>query len=299
MKLSASFANKSGLTQLWLLMLLVIAGLLIVSILSVTVLVSVDLSDGLQDPGALRLIQSVSVIFSFLFPAMALAWLCSESPLEYLSLNKLPSAKVFLLVLGGLLLLGPTINMTALLNKQLILPPFLESLELWMKAKEAEMEGFINLLIQDKSAGALISNLVVMALLAALTEEILFRGAIQRILEKWTSNHHVVIWFAAIVFSAIHMQFYGFIPRMLLGAYLGYLLYWSKSMWLPIFAHFVNNAIAVVATRNLTPDDNYNEFISGDIKNEHLLGYSIVAVITFILFYLLNKKLVKEAKLKD
>lgn len=299
MRLKASFADKSGLTQLWLLFFLILAGLFILSILSVTILINNGIGEGLQDPGSLRLLQSVSVVFSFLFPAVALAWLCSESPLEYLSLNKLPSAKVFLLVLAGLLLLSPTINMTALFNKALTLPPFLEPVEIWMKAKEAEMEGFINLLIQDDSAGAFIANLVVIALLAAVTEEILFRGAIQRILEKWTNNHHVVIWVAAIVFSAIHMQFYGFIPRMILGAYLGYLLYWSKSIWLPIFAHFVNNAIAVVATRNLKPEDSYNEFISGDIKSEHLLGYSIVAVITFILFYLLSKKLVKEAKTAD
>lgn len=299
MRLKASFSNKSGLTQLWLLFFLIIAGLLIISLLSVVFFIKADVVGSLQDPGYLRLIQSVSVVFSFLLPALALAWFCSESPLEYLSLTKFPSAKVCLLVFVSLFLLGPTINMTALLNKQLVLPPFLESVELWMKAKEAEMEGIVNLLIQDKSRGAFIANLVVMALLAALTEEILFRGAIQRIIEKWTKNHHVVIWFAAIVFSAIHMQFYGFIPRMILGAYLGYLLYWSKSIWLPILAHFINNAVAVVATRNMNPENNYNEFITGDIKSEHLLGYFFFAVITFSLFFLLNKKLVKEAKPVD
>lgn len=296
MRLKASFSDKSGLTQLWLLFFLIIVGLLIVSILSLTILVNTGIGEGIQNPGSIRLLQAVSVIFSFLLPAVGLAWFCSESPLQYLSLDKLPSTKVFLLVLLSLFLLGPTINVTALLNKQLILPPFLESIEIWMKAKEAEMESFVNLLILDKGIGALISNLVVIALLAAVTEEILFRGAIQRIIEKWTSNHHVVIWMAAIVFSAIHMQFYGFIPRMLLGAYFGYLLYWSQSLWLPIFAHLVNNTLAVFATRSQDTDKSYSEFISGEIKDEHLLVYSIVAVITFILFYQLNKRLAKEAK---
>lgn len=299
MGLKASFSNKSGLTQLWLLFFLILVGLLIVSFFTLAALVISNTPDSLQNPGTLRLIQSISAICTFLLPAMLLAWLCSQSPLNYLSLNKSASPKVFLLALAGLLLFGPTINLTALLNKQMILPPFLESVEVWMKAKETEMESLINLLVHEQGIVALLSNLFVIAFLAALTEEFLFRGAVQRIIEKWTNNHHVVIWLAAIVFSAIHMQFYGFIPRMLLGAYLGYLLYWSKSMWLPVFAHFVNNAIAVIAIRNLNPDNKYNEFISGDIKNEHLLSYSLVAVITFILFYLVNKQLAKETKTTD
>ncbi len=54
------------------------------------------------------------------------------------------------------------------------------------------------------------------------------------------------IWVSAILFSALHMQFYGFFPRMLLGAFFGYLLLWSGSLWLPIIAHFVNNCVAVI-----------------------------------------------------
>lgn len=297
MKFRGAFAKQSGLFQLWLLFCLIIAGLFIASILSIIIGISSSLD--IQNPGALRLIQAISTVCSFLLPATMLAWLCSDSPLRYLSLDRLPSAKVFGLVFLGLLLLNPTINLAALLNKELVLPPFLESVEAWMKAKELEMEALINLLIQDQSTGALISNLIVIAFLAALTEEILFRGAIQRIFEKWTSNHHLVIWMAAILFSAIHMQFYGFIPRLLIGAYLGYLLYWSKSMWLPIFAHFVNNAIAVFATRNQTNDTTLNELITGEIERNHLLGYSFVALVTLILFYRLNKMLKTIAKPAD
>lgn len=293
MRLNASFSEKSGLVQSWLLALLVIIGLLIGSILSL--IIGINSAEGLQNPGTLRIVQAITVVFSFLIPALGLAWFCSQSPLEYLSLNKIPSANLFLFALVGLILFSPTINVASLLNKQMILPSFLEPLETWMKAKEAEMEVFVNLLIQEEGIGALLSNLIVMALLAALTEELLFRGAIQRIIEKWTQNHHLVIWVTAILFSAIHMQFYGFIPRMLLGAYLGYLLYWSKSMWLPIFAHFANNAIAVIVTRNVDTTSEYNEFLTGDIKSEDIIGYSILALFTFFLFVFLNKKLAKEA----
>jgi len=80
-----------------------------------------------------------------------------------------------------------------------------------------------------------------------LGEELLFRGVVQRILTEMTRNHHWGIWLSAALFSALHLQFFGFIPRLLLGAIFGYLLVWSGSLWLPILAHFVNNAGAVIA----------------------------------------------------
>jgi hypothetical protein len=85
------------------------------------------------------------------------------------------------------------------------------------------------------------------AFLPAIGEELLFRGVIQRIFTSWTRNQHWGIWISAILFSALHMQFYGFIPRVFLGVLFGYLLVWSGSIWLPIIAHFINNAVAVVA----------------------------------------------------
>ncbi|MDD4514903.1 CPBP family intramembrane glutamic endopeptidase [Massilibacteroides sp.] len=293
MGLKASLSDKSGIFQVWILLLIVLGGIIISSI--TTVILSLFIPGiSMENPGYVRFIQTISVLFTFLIPTLVLAWLCSDSPSDYLSLRRRPSAKVFLLVLFGLLLLSPTINITSVLNKQLVLPPFLESLELWMQQKEKEMEDLVNLLINEAGIIALISNLFVIAFLAALTEEFFFRGAIQRIIEKWTNNHHVVIWSAAILFSAIHIQFYGFIPRMILGAYFGYLLYWSKSIWVPVFAHFLNNAVAVFASRSA--DLNEHEFISGDIKSEHLIGYSILAAVTLTLFYYLNKKLKAEAR---
>jgi membrane protease YdiL (CAAX protease family) len=85
------------------------------------------------------------------------------------------------------------------------------------------------------------------AVLPAVGEELLFRGVIQKLFSKITRSHHWGIWISAILFSALHLQFYGFIPRLLLGAMFGYLLVWSGSLWLPILAHFINNAAAVTA----------------------------------------------------
>lgn len=103
-----------------------------------------------------------------------------------------------------------------------------------MQTQEALAEQLTNTLLAGDGLLTFLSNLVVMALMAGITEEFLFRGALQRIIGQWTANHHIVIWSAAILFSAFHLQFYGFLPRMLLGAYFGYLLYWSRNIWIPV-----------------------------------------------------------------
>jgi len=112
---------------------------------------------------------------------------------------------------------------------------------------------------------------------------------LQRVIGKWTRNHHIIIWSAAILFSAFHMQFFGFLPRMLLGAYFGYLLYWTRNIWIPVFAHFVNNAFAVISMSDASLKD--NEFITGDISTQNLLPYTIVAIVALFFFVRCCQKL--------
>ena len=88
--------------------------------------------------------------------------------------------------------------------------------------------------------------MLIIALIPAFGEELLFRGLIQKGLFKSWGNIHLAIWLSAFLFSALHLQFLGFIPRFLIGGLLGYLFFWSGSIWLPILAHFVNNATAVL-----------------------------------------------------
>ena len=94
--------------------------------------------------------------------------------------------------------------------------------------------------------GDLVVNLIIVALLAAVGEELLFRGSMQNIFLEWTKNKHAAVWITAVLFSALHAQFYGFLPRMLLGVVLGYLYIWSGSLWLSMLFHFLNNGLAVL-----------------------------------------------------
>lgn len=284
MILKGIYAGKPAMFQLLLLLLCLLFGGILSSLIGTGgFLLLYGVSENfMQYPDAIRVIQLISAIGTFLLPSFVVAWLCSPVPAEYLWMRKSPDIKSLFLVLVSMLLMSPTISLVALLNKQMVFPSFMAPVENWMKTQEALAEQLTHMLIAGDELTNLLSNLLVIAIMAGITEEFLFRGALQRIIGKWTSNHHIVIWTAAIAFSAFHMQFYGFLPRMLLGAYFGYLLYWSGNIWIPVFAHFVNNAFAVVSMSDIRLKE--NEFITGDISDAHLLPYSALAIVTFILF---------------
>lgn len=286
MMLKGIYAGKPALFQLLLLLLCLLFGAILSSLVGTGLFFMFHGLSGniTQYPDMMRMMQLISALGTFLLPALAVAWLCSSDPTSYLYIKRRVDVKILLLVLISMFLFSPTITLTALLNKQMVLPSFMAPIENWMKAQEALAEQLTNTLLEGSGVLTLLYNLLVIAVMAGITEEFLFRGALQRIIGQWTTNHHIVIWSAAIVFSAFHMQFYGFLPRMLLGAYFGYLLYWGRNIWIPVLAHFVNNSFAVLSMS----DDRLkeNEFISGDISNANLLPYCALAIITFILFAL-------------
>lgn len=298
MMLKGIYAGKPALFQLLLLLFCLLFGAILSSLIGTGLFFMFHGLSGniTQFPDMMRMMQLISAIGTFLLPALAVAWLCSPDPTSYLYIKRRVDVKILLLVLISMFLLSPTITLTALLNKQMVLPSFMAPVENWMKAQEALAEQLTSTLLEGSGVLTLLYNLLVIAVMAGITEEFLFRGALQRIIGQWTTNHHVVIWSAAIVFSAFHMQFYGFLPRMLLGAYFGYLLYWGRNIWIPVFAHFVNNSFAVLSMS----DDRLkeNEYITGNISNANLLPYCAIAIITFILFVLFSQHIKRSLQPK-
>ncbi len=142
--------------------------------------------------------------------------------------------------------LAPILELSVDLNKSMKLPDFLRDLETWMLLKEQEMAEMTRQLLRMDTITVLLINILMLAVIPAIGEEFIFRGCLQKIFGLWTGNKHIAIWLTAFIFSAIHVQFYGFIPRMLLGALFGYLLVWSNTIWIPVLTHFINNAVAVV-----------------------------------------------------
>jgi membrane protease YdiL (CAAX protease family) len=158
------------------------------------------------------------------------------------SVEFVPVLMVFFLLLSFMALNSIFIKW----NENVHFPEFLKGFENWAREREDAAAEQTEALTKMNSPIELIIALVVIAILPAIGEELVFRGIIQRELHRGSGNIHIAIWVSAILFSAIHIQFFGFVPRMLLGALFGYLYYWSGNLWLAILAHFVNNGLSVV-----------------------------------------------------
>lgn len=132
-------------------------------------------------------------------------------------------------------------------NQGIQLPESLAGIEKMLRGLEDQLGELTKYLTVFDSTVQLVLAVVVIAILPAVGEELVFRGIIQREFFRGTGNIHLSIWISAAIFSAIHLQFYGFVPRLLLGALFGYVYYWSGNLWMPILAHFVNNGFTVIA----------------------------------------------------
>lgn len=201
----------------------------------------------------LKFFQLLSAIGVFIVPPILFGWIVYRKPIASLSLKTFSTPINWLLVLASMVVTMPFMTWLVEFNEQLILPDFLAPLENWMKQSEQSAEALTKVFLTFNGVGSFVYILLIVAIVPAVGEELLFRGVLQKIMVSWFKNYHVAIWVTAILFSALHMQFYGFLPRMLLGALFGYVFYWSSSLWLPILGHFINNG-SVVALSYLYPE---------------------------------------------
>lgn len=200
-----------------------------------------------QNINTLKVLQFAQSIGLFLLPTIVMIHLSSlNKKTTFLQLNKKPKTDLLIGVFLSMTIAIPLINWMMEINATISFPEALSSLETWMQEKEALAKKLTERFLETQSGKGLLTNIFLMAIVPAICEELFFRGLLQSYFQQWTKNSHASIWITAIIFSAIHFQFYGFVPRMLLGAFFGYLLVWSKNMWLPIAAHFTNNALAVI-----------------------------------------------------
>ncbi len=228
---------------------LTIVLLYIFGFVSVTVMAgNEDVDINFDNPTAIALMyvaQVIGVIFLFILPALLFSVFWTKPRIHYLGIAVKPLFSTVILAALGMLLATPLINWLADFNQHMQLPEAFSGIETWMKDTEAKATQLTEAFTKGTSISVLIVNLFVVAFMAALSEELFFRGILQKVLIECTKNKHIGVWVAALLFSAIHMQFYGFIPRMFMGAYLGYLFLWTGSLWVSMIAHFLNNGIAV------------------------------------------------------
>lgn len=277
-------------TQLFFLLLFAFFGMLLGSIIA-TALLLIMPGSSMTDPGFLRISQFISVITIFILPPLACALLFQNNPKEFLKVNNKSNIATYLLVLVLVLACQPVVAALGDFNKSII--P--ESAN-WIHSMEEQLAKTMEILVADKSISGIIGNMFIIALMAGISEELFFRGGMQQLIEKITKNSHLAVWITAFIFSVIHFQFYGFLPRMILGAMLGYLFVWTRSLWVPIIAHAVYNAINLAAMQYFYGTPQYEEMENmktADIWWVVIIG-GIIAVTCLYYIFKLNKQKIEE-----
>ena len=240
----ALFSNKSYGTQFAYLILFILGGITIFTSLALLIGQIFNLEAGSRI--YLYVAQSISALGVFMVPALLFSYCSTKNCFSFSDANKKVEAKWIGYVMLLSIIILPLIAGFVYVNEQIKFPASLHNIEVWMR----EMEEKNNILTQTLTAHSTISillvNIVIMAVFPALFEEFLFRGTLQPFFTQWFHNKHLAIILTAFIFSSIHFQFFGFIPRFLLGIYLGYLLTWKKTLWLPITAHFCHNALSLI-----------------------------------------------------
>lgn len=203
----------------------------------------------IADPAAaMRIATVIQDLLIFIVPPVATAVLSSRLPARWLSIERQPQPILLLGAIAILIVAMPWLNLVVELNKNITLPQFLSPLEEKMRMLEDSAQAATDLMLGGASVWSMLVSVLIVGVLAGLSEEIFFRGGLQRIMLSLKFNQNAAIWVTALIFSAFHFQFYGFLPRLLLGAYFGYLVYWTRCLWIPIVVHAFNNTLIVVST---------------------------------------------------
>lgn len=200
----------------------------------------------LRYPAMLRIATVVQDLFLFILPAVATAMIITRQPAALLAIDKLPPLPTTVAATVVLICSSPLMEAVIRLNDSVHLPDRFREFEAALRNMEDTAGATVEMLLNGNPTASLILGILIVGIMTGFAEEIFFRGAFQRILASCNMSHHAAIWIAAAVFSALHMQFFGFFPRMLLGAFFGYMLLWSGSLWLPVMLHALNNSLFVI-----------------------------------------------------
>ena len=236
-----------------------------------------------NDIDKLKLGQAISSTLLFIAPPLLLYAFTRSQPMREIGFRK-PNSPWMLLIGVALMFVSlPLTNLLGSWNEKMDFGAMFETLEAMLKQMEEAAGDLTERMLQVDTFGGLLVNLLVIALIPAIGEELTFRGMLQQSLTKRVKNVHVAVLLSAFIFSFIHFQFYGFLPRMFLGMILGYMFYYSGSLWTGILMHFVNNGTAVVAAylehKGLT-DVDYEHF--GATSNLWLILLSLVVTVGLI-----------------
>ena len=233
----------------------------------------------------LRYLMISQEIALFVIPALIVRKLLIQPPNTSLNDFRFPYVNEIVIVIVLAFCVFPLTWFTGQLNAEMKLPEWLSGVEHWMRTQEDNATNVIELLVPQGSGWVLIVNLVIVSLMPAISEELLFRGVFQRIFCGFFKTCHPAIVITAFIFSSVHFQFYGFIPRFILGLVFGYLYYWGRTLWLPVTAHLVNNAVPVIAAYFQSSDSSLTVPDVSLWKQLVLLPVPVTLIIVILLYF--------------
>lgn len=242
-----------------------------------------------NETAAMRIATLLQDIFIFIVPAIVTAILMTRLPARFLFLEESPQLWFTVLSIVTLFVSMPWMNALIQWNESFTFPESMKEIGESLRAAEDAATEFVKKMLTGSGIGSLIVSVCIIGLLAGISEELFFRGALLRLFFLTRMNPHIAIWLVAIIFSLMHFQFFGFLPRIMLGAYFGYLVYWTRSLWIPVIVHALNNTIVVVTQWHEanTPAEVIGESL-GEAVN---WGYfSISIIFTIGCLYLFTRK---------
>ena len=243
---------------------------------------------------ALRIATVAQDMLLFIAPTVITAVLVSGNGGRLLCIDRMPSPVITVWALIIYICGIPMMNALVAWNESIVLPSALAPLEQWMRITEEAAQEQVKILLGGTSWGDLIVSILIVGVLAGVSEELFFRGTMQRLISSGRVGPHTAIWVTALLFSIFHMQFYGFFPRMLLGAFFGYLLYWSGSVWLSSIIHALNNTLVVYTSwqmRRMPGGDSVDiDKIGADSVGMIVASIVLVAIALVALNYINQKQ---------
>ena len=231
----------------------------------------------------IRAVLFFNHLFSFILPAIATVILVYKKlSINYLKLDKIPNlaliARSFLLLVVSV----PLVQYSYLLNKMLPLPQ-------WMRGAEQDTDRMLAAIITKEHWYEAVINVVLIGVIPAIGEELVFRGILQQQIQRLLKNEHVTVWLSAAIFSAIHMQFEGFFARMILGALLGYVFIWTRNLWLPMIIHLLNNSLQIIMIYAMNVKPSEMDKLGG--QDQITWGMALISlVLTLVVANLIRKK---------
>ncbi|MGM9803653.1 MAG: lysostaphin resistance A-like protein [Muribaculaceae bacterium] len=186
-------------------------------------------------------------ILSFALPSVALAFFCYKAPFTQLMLHKAPQWRAIVYVVIFYVASLPLLNFLCEANAAVTFPKSLQDLELVLRQYEDAANAITNQLLEGNTIVDVMILVLIIGGLTGFGEELFFRGGLTRLMLEKPLNKHLAVWIGGVVFSFLHFQFFGFVPRMLMGVFFGYLMVWTGNLWIPIIAHALNNATVVVS----------------------------------------------------